>query len=197
LVINAFPTPIYSSEFIGTEDLFDSIQTEIRDILPKYENKLNYSWGDRVLTSVSITKNFLDDTPQLKQYIESHIKYFMVEINQSSSRINFIKSWVNYIAPGGYQNYHNHLLEPDLSGVYYYKTNEHDGDIMFKTDSGGLNHSKIFSNSTVIRQSPQVGKLILFPSFLEHSVELNKSMSDRISIAFNCTINKNNDIIPL
>ena len=196
MVINAFPTPIYSSEFVGAEDLFDSIQTEIRDILPKYENRLNYSWGDKVLTSVSITKNFLDDTPKLKQYIESHIKCFMCEINNQYS-IKFIKSWINYIAPGGYQNYHNHLLEPDLSGVYYYKTNQHDGDIMFKTDSGGLNHSKIFGNSTIIKQSPQIGKLILFPSFLEHSVELNKSMSDRISISFNCTINKNNDIIPL
>jgi uncharacterized protein (TIGR02466 family) len=196
LVINAFPIPIYSSEFVGAEDLFDSIQTEIRDILPKYENRLNYSWGDKVLTSVSITKNFLDDTPKLKQYIESHIKCFMCEINNQYS-IKFIKSWINYIAPGGYQNYHNHLLEPDLSGVYYYKTNQHDGDIMFKTDSGGLNHSKIFGNSTIIKQSPQIGKLILFPSFLEHSVELNKSMSDRISISFNCTINRNNDIIPL
>lgn len=196
MVINAFPTPIYSSEFVGAEDLFDSIQTEIRDILPKYENRLNYSWGDKVLTSVSITKNFLDDTPKLKQYIESHIKCFMCEINNQYS-IKFIKSWINYIAPGGYQNYHNHLLEPDLSGVYYYKTNKHDGDIMFKTDSGGLNHSKIFGNSTIIKQSPQIGKLILFPSFLEHSVELNKSMSDRISISFNCTINRNNDIIPL
>ena len=196
MVINAFPIPIYSSEFVGAEDLFDSIQTEIRDILPKYENRLNYSWGDKVLTSVSITKNFLDDTPKLKQYIESHIKCFMCEINNQYS-IKFIKSWINYIAPGGYQNYHNHLLEPDLSGVYYYKTNQHDGDIMFKTDSGGLNHSKIFGNSTIIKQSPQIGKLILFPSFLEHSVELNKSMSDRISISFNCTINRNNDIIPL
>jgi uncharacterized protein (TIGR02466 family) len=196
LVINAFPTPIYSSEFVGAEDLFDSIQTEIRDILPKYENRLNYSWGDKVLTSVFITKNFLDDTPKLKQYIESHIKCFICEINNQYS-IKFIKSWVNYIAPGGYQNYHNHLLEPDLSGVYYYKTNQHDGDIMFKTDSGGLNHSKIFGNSTIIKQTPKIGKLILFPSFLEHSVELNKSMSDRISISFNCTINKNNDIIPL
>ncbi len=196
MVINAFPTPIYSSEFVGAEDLFDSIQTEIRDILPKYENRLNYSWGDKVLTSVFITKNFLDDTPKLKQYIESHIKCFICEINNQYS-IKFIKSWVNYIAPGGYQNYHNHLLEPDLSGVYYYKTNQHDGDIMFKTDSGGLNHSKIFGNSTIIKQTPKIGKLILFPSFLEHSVELNKSMSDRISISFNCTINKNNDIIPL
>ena len=190
MVINAFPTPIYSSEFNGANDLFDSIQTEIKNILPKYENRLNYSWGDKVLTSVSITKNFLDDTPRLKKYIESHIKCFMCEINNQGD-IKFIKSWINYIAPGGYQNYHNHLLEPDLSGVYYYETNQQDGDIMFKTDSGGLKHSRIFGNSTLIRQSPQIGKLILFPSFLEHSVELNKSTSDRISIAFNCTLNHN------
>lgn len=194
MVISAFSTPIYSSEFTGSDNLFNHIQTEIADTLVQYENKLNYSWGDKVLTSVSITKNFLKDTPLLQQYIEFKINDFLGELN-ISAKPNFIKSWVNYIAPGGYQNYHNHLLEPDLSGVYYYKTNEHDGDLMFKTDSGGLVHSKVFGNPSIIREKPKAGKLILFPSFLEHSVEQNKSLSDRISIAFNCTLNHNNDII--
>ena len=35
---------------------------------------------------------------------------------------------------------------------------------------------------------PEEGLMVFFPGFLEHSVELNKSRKDRISIAFNINL---------
>lgn len=183
LVENLFATPIWVSEFNG--DSLDIIQNEIKSVLPKYEDRLAYSWGDGVLTTVNQAKDILIDMPNLKQYIISHI----ISYTNDKYNINFIKSWANYNKHGGYQNYHHHLIDADLSGVYYYQTNGKDGDIMFKTDSGGLHHSKVFGENTIVRYKPSVGKLILFPSFLEHSVSANNTQSDRVSIAFNCQLN--------
>ena len=33
--------------------------------------------------------------------------------------------------------------------------------------------------------TPEVGKMVLFPSFLKHGVQINKSNQNRISLAFN------------
>jgi ectoine hydroxylase-related dioxygenase (phytanoyl-CoA dioxygenase family) len=33
--------------------------------------------------------------------------------------------------------------------------------------------------------TPEVGKMVLFPSFLKHGVQTNKSNQNRISLAFN------------
>ena len=43
-------------------------------------------------------------------------------------------------------------------------------------------------NSTVMSVTPEVGKLIIFPSWLVHYVEPNLDDSDRISMAFNITV---------
>ena len=195
LVKLLFFTPIWSVPYSGDIKDLNLIQDEITSILPKYKDNLSYTWGDAVLTSVSQTKNILDDTPLLKEHIITNINLFMDEFNHSKFNTNFIKSWVNYTRNGGYQNYHHHLGEPDISGVYYYQTTGYDGDIMFKTDSGGLNHSKIFGNNNIIRIKPNIGQLILFPAFLEHAVALNTTNTERISISFNCTLNPFDDII--
>ena len=38
---------------------------------------------------------------------------------------------------------------------------------------------------------PEEGLMVFFPGFLEHSVELNKSSQDRISVAFNFNLTPN------
>jgi uncharacterized protein (TIGR02466 family) len=40
---------------------------------------------------------------------------------------------------------------------------------------------------------PEGGKMILFPSWLEHSVLKNRSSEPRISIAFNINLKKKNE----
>jgi ectoine hydroxylase-related dioxygenase (phytanoyl-CoA dioxygenase family) len=49
-----------------------------------------------------------------------------------------------------------------------------------------LNNAKTnFNNQNVGEYLPENGKLIVFPSWLEHSVLANKTNEIRISIAFN------------
>ena len=43
-------------------------------------------------------------------------------------------------------------------------------------------------NTNVVSIEPQEGMLVLFPSYLHHSVDINQSEEDRIIISFNATL---------
>ena len=55
---------------------------------------------------------------------------------------------------------------------------------MYSPGIGKLNE---FSTN-IVRIKPEEGKLLLFPSYLHHSVEENVSDEDRIVISFNLDI---------
>tara|TARA_B110000503_G_scaffold34546_1_gene56280 strand:+ start:1681 stop:2115 length:435 start_codon:yes stop_codon:yes gene_type:complete len=84
--------------------------------------------------------------------------------------------WGNISSTTHYNNLHIHGEIPSLwSGVYYLQTPLNSGDIIFYN-----NLSEI-----VKEYSPKVGDLLIFHSSLPHSVGVNNSNQDRISIAFN------------
>ena len=78
-----------------------------------------------------------------------------------------------------------------LSGVYYPSVPDNSGEIVF-TDPRIQAYiitlpvsRKTGFTSRQIRRTPSEGEFILFPSWLEHSVEMNKSDKERVSVAFN------------
>lgn len=78
-----------------------------------------------------------------------------------------------------------------LSGVYYAKAHEGCGDILFHDPSWVAKTMVPSGNSTFPitgtreKRSPTTGDLILFPSWLPHSTEPNKTNEDRIIVSFN------------
>ena len=78
-----------------------------------------------------------------------------------------------------------------ISAAYYVKAPEDSGEIVFY-DPRAANEirSPIINtpnklNSNTFSVSPQEGLLVLFPSYLHHSVNINKSTKERIVISFN------------
>lgn len=72
----------------------------------------------------------------------------------------------------------------NLSGVFYVKTPEDCGDIIFVR--GSDNAANIHTNDHIsFRVRPTEGRLYVFPSYLLHFVEANLSQESRISIALN------------
>ncbi|MBK1706525.1 putative 2OG-Fe(II) oxygenase [Halochromatium glycolicum] len=91
--------------------------------------------------------------------------------SEQALRIGF---WLNAMQPGQTTSRHHHEEHDELfSGVYYVSAPEQAGDILF--------HDPPFET----RVSPQPGMTLLFPPALEHSVETNRSSTQRLSIAFN------------
>jgi uncharacterized protein (TIGR02466 family) len=98
--------------------------------------------------------------------------------------------WANVNAPGAGHRMHSH---PNnfLSGVYYVKTqagadtvNFHDPRV--QTDIMRPPVTELTADNTdqvVVKVSN--GTLLVFPSWLQHSVDANRSDAERISVSFN------------
>ena len=81
-----------------------------------------------------------------------------------------------------------------ISAAYYVKAPNNCGDIVFYDPrSANVIRSPIIStmnklNSTIFSVSPKEGLLVLFPSYLHHSVNSNESDEERIVLSFNINL---------
>jgi len=98
--------------------------------------------------------------------------------------------WININPPNAYNHLHNHTNSV-LSGVYYVDAQEGQGNIQFERSDNGEYHiptqveKGTYYTSTRATYASKSGALYIFPGWLKHSVQSNKSNSDRISISFN------------
>ena len=100
--------------------------------------------------------------------------------------------WANLNPPGAYNRPHIH---PNAlwSGVYYVKAPENSGKIVFNDPRPGVQINVPVMKAGVTPQHlwkecylpPLSGRIIMFPSWLWHCVELNESNDIRISVSFN------------
>ena len=101
------------------------------------------------------------------------------------------KSWVNINGPGSYNGRHSHDPHEGtfLSGVFYVKCPEESGNIRFFDPRPHIQTAmdmKYYTDSSNYYWFPPVpNTLMMFPSWLEHDVDINKSTEERISISFN------------
>lgn len=100
--------------------------------------------------------------------------------------------WININRENNSNNPHSHPGS-FYSGVYYIKTAVGAGAISLMHPVDGYQYTVPYGMTTHLTsvnqhnwfEEPIAGKLIIFPSWILHYVQPNKSSSDRISIAFN------------
>ena len=78
-----------------------------------------------------------------------------------------------------------------ISAAYYVKAPNNCGDIVFHDPRSAavFRHPRVLTpnklNSNIYSVQPKEGLLVLFPSYLQHSVDKNNSNEERIVISFN------------
>jgi len=82
--------------------------------------------------------------------------------------------WFNIANIGEKTGIHDHAKLAIISGVVYLQCNSCCGELFF---------TKYGHDDLLI--TPEVGKMVLFPSSLKHGVKVNKSAQNRVSLAFN------------
>ena len=101
--------------------------------------------------------------------------------------------WININKKGHYNKMHIHSSSI-LSGSYYAATPPQSGNIIFHNRPetsfilGELKQLGAGENRfTAVDQAfePRAGAVLIFPGWLQHSVDENRSEQDRVSIAFN------------
>ena len=98
--------------------------------------------------------------------------------------------WATILAPGAEHRAHDH---PNnfLSGVYYLRTHAGADTINFydPRSQAGIIRPPVTEltaeNTELVVLRVTDGTLLLFPAYLRHSVDVNTSRADRISISFN------------
>lgn len=103
--------------------------------------------------------------------------------------------WFNVNRTGAFNAPHRHP-NSFCSLVYYVSTPEKSGNIVFKNPIQNLyahiepEDANLFNthNSSIWSVVPESGKILAFPSWLEHYVEPNFSQEPRISISANVVI---------
>ena len=132
-----------------------------------------------------------------EKLIKSHLhSLFDQSINQViDGELELVNYWININGKGAYNVKHNHP-QAHFSGVYYVHCPQNSGEIIFENPHKFTAFAELscykqeFLRQTVQNKSisinPTAGLLLIFPAHLEHSVGVNNSDEERISIGFNC-----------
>jgi uncharacterized protein (TIGR02466 family) len=105
-------------------------------------------------------------------------------------RFEITACWANVLAPGAAHRVHSH---PNnfLSGVYYVRTHPGGDTINFhdpRSQTGIIRPPVVeltAENTDQIVVRVAGGTLLMFPAYLQHSVDANRSDQERVSISFN------------
>ncbi len=188
-----FPTPVWALQL----DNFKNINEEMFKYIKDHQNK------DLIGINKSNIKGWHskdfdlnDNAPQnFISFILSHIEQVMVDMNwdkqKQTAKINNMWAIIN---TGGSANLRHQHGNSTISGAYYVRAPENCGDIIFYDPRPApvYSYPNAISPNTLNAQvngiSPKEGALVLFPSYLDHSVNENKSASERIVISFNIVV---------
>lgn len=154
--------------------------------LEMFENVGNLmSRSDRILESAELSN--------LKAFIDSQIYVYKNELlrMKDENEIYITQSWANNSKPDQFHPKHNHP-NSIISGVMFFNENDGDGlpPLRFHRTIEMFPLAFVFNEINEFNSGgrwfePIQGRLILFPSLLEHGVEKNKSSKVRITISFN------------
>jgi len=140
----------------------------------------------------AVVEEFRD---QMEQHVQAFLNHFRPEARKKKDQFK-LKGWINVNRAGNFNTLHCH---PGcfISATYYVKVPPvmQGGEIYFRDPRGpavamyetpGIELPWIGSGIG-IPFAPATGKLLIFPSWLEHRVESFTGEGERISIAFNAS----------
>jgi len=181
--IRAFSTPFW------IEDLeldIDNITSTVKDIQRVCEGNKNSNIGGWQ------SKDLVSDTISNYKHLYKLVNTLQKSIDTISTQIDPTMKlcignvWINVNNRGDYNTPHYHPGS-SLAGVLYIQCST-GSNIEFKHETL-MEHYPLQTKSEMFADKlelfPKVGRLIVFPAWIKHSVTPNESDTERISIAFN------------
>jgi len=184
-----FPTAIYTEKNILTEEEHKDL-TEHVDKIKKDIPSGGTEWFGSIYTTFE-TYDIVNDEKfsTLVDRVSYHVHEYARQHN-SQETYNCNEAWFNESIEHQFQEFHTHANHI-ISAVYYLKTPEGSGDIVFRdpkpTDMYPIKNITEQNDLTFGATSykPDENSLIIFRSYLPHMVKPGKNKTGRISVAFN------------
>ena len=188
-----FPTPVWTTQFENYKTVNEEMYQFIKNEQSNDQKGINKS---NVKGWHSKDFELNDDKPQkFIKFISSSIEQVMTDMkwekNKQSVKINNMWAIIN---TGGSANLRHQHGNSTISGAYYVRAPKDSGDIVFYDPRPApiYSHPNVeipnLLNAQVNSITPKEGALVLFPSYLDHSVNENVSNEERIVISFNIKI---------
>lgn len=186
-----FPTPVLQKS--ADKIKFVGIQNEIKEMCKNLTFDKNKNWvsNNHKLSDISFKSNIIEEYNLLclKSFIKSSVTEYLTTCQGFPMDYDIVQSWMTSTGNGEITTLHNHGMF-DIAGVYYYQTNNRDGAIKFINPNPGLAASQTFIKEYDVGIQPTEGMLILFPAWLNHTVDMNTTKNERMSLAFNINIDR-------
>tara|TARA_X000000950_G_C13814866_1_gene619328 strand:+ start:111 stop:707 length:597 start_codon:yes stop_codon:yes gene_type:complete len=188
-----FPTPVWTIQL----DNYRNVNEQMYDYIKSKQK------NDGIGISKSNVKgwhskdfNLNDKEPQnFISFILSSIEQVMTDMDwEKEKQTAKIDNMWAIINTGGSANLRHQHGNSTISGAYYVRAPINCGDIVFYDPRPApvYSHPNVVNpnllNAQVNGISPKEGALVLFPSYVEHSVNENKSNEERIVVSFNIRI---------
>ena len=196
--ISIFPLSIIHCRFndFKKSELID-FALDLKNNIPSVQLTNRNGWHSPNLTKLIVS----DEHQQLISYITDIILQGAGNMFPDNYKSVITKLWIN-VNPNNAENIIHHHDNQGYSGCFYIKKRKDgsDGNIEFKDTRY---NSKVWTIKENRPKSEEVynymtfkaeeGDLIIFPSYLEHKVNLNKTNDIRISVSFNLNLEIKND----
>lgn len=189
MFIELFSSPIYVHHIAGTE-----LEMVTKDIDKALEDSRGSSLIDHrrhnVITNYHSNPNWIIDAGinSLTQVITEALWQYQERMGlKEPMQLDMIDSWYNIYGEGGYMSEHEHPGTV-ISGVYYHKAEpECGGSLWFRNPNFAqrlnLWPANLLEEYLEAEVPAQTGRLVLFPSWLSHSVATVNT--EKISVSFN------------
>ncbi len=193
-----FPTPVWTTQINNYKKMNEDMYHYIKNIQNKDNLGINKSnvkgWHSNDFDlNKSEPQNFIKF---IFPYIEQVMNDMKWEKKKQIAKINNMWAIIN---TGGSANLRHQHGNSTISGAYYVRAPKDCGDIVFYDPRPApvFYHPNLESvnllNAQINGVTPKEGGLVLFPSYLDHSVNENLSNEERIVISFNIRININSN----
>lgn len=189
--ITVYPEPVINQLF-PTPVIFAKLPRKYTDEEVAFIQKCGRSMSKNIGNTTSIDRYILNEPvmQSLKDFIQFHVNFYMSKIEAPSNPVEayITQSWINFTQPGEYHHKHEHPnsyisgvmyinADPDKDKIHFYKNGYQRIQIPTQTFNEFNSESWWFSVGTC--------DLVLFPSYLTHTVEKTESSDTRISLSFN------------
>lgn len=157
-----------------------------------YFKSLEYS--QQKYNQLSLNTNVLGDLKvlRIKEIVVKNLQQYIESTLSCTQQFYITNSWIAKNEPGAEHHRHSHP-HSIISGVLYLNAKPNSGSITFHRDPVlmerydfryNIKQSTPF-NSYGVNMDTCTGKIIIFPSHIDHSVSVNNSNEDRITLGFN------------
>jgi len=194
--LKLFPSLVQVTDVDADPAWNDELTADILNLKRVTPNSLPEGWGCHVYTTIESRLDLfkLASFQRLREIIFREADFFSRSMAFDIDQYPLVLEdcWINVYDRGDAQERHIHRNSV-ISGIYYAQAPEDCGRLVFHSPMSDamLDPPKVATNefnTHAVMIKPEAGKMILFRSWLYHSVKPNAIEGTRVSVAFNLTM---------